>query len=197
MASLQFAVYGLVFLCLGYLTVNDYTHTEASAERPAMKMSHHFAGPTLKFMYCISWGYRNVFEDYSARLRHRYPELQIEGGNFPPPTINNYIAKFLGVTKLLLIAMVVTGINPFTALNMDVPGVVTWAYENKIYACLMLFFISNAIETQLLSTGAFEISLNDMPIWSKLESGKVPRLNELIQILENNMKMAYQPSSPR
>ena len=73
-----------------------------------------------------------MFEDYSARLRHRYPELQIEGGNFPPPTINNYIAKFLGVTKLLLIAMVVTGINPFTALNMDVPGVVTWAYENKV-----------------------------------------------------------------
>lgn len=55
MANLQFAVYGLVFLCLGYLTLNDYTRTEASeAERPTMKMSHHFAGPTLKFMYCIS-----------------------------------------------------------------------------------------------------------------------------------------------
>lgn len=138
-----------------------------------------------------------MFEEYSARLRHRYPELQIEGGNFPPPDINSYIARVLGISKLLLMAMVVMGINPFTAFNMEAPGVWTWAIENKIYACLMLFFISNAIETQLLSTGAFEISLNDMPIWSKLESGKVPRLNELIQILENNMKMAYQPSSPR
>lgn len=30
----------------------------------------------------------------------------------------------------------------------------------QIYACLMLFFVFNAIEGQLISTGAFEISLN-------------------------------------
>ena len=30
----------------------------------------------------------------------------------------------------------------------------------QMYACLMLFFVSNAIEGQLISTGAFEISFN-------------------------------------
>ena len=30
----------------------------------------------------------------------------------------------------------------------------------QIYACMMVFFLSNAIEGQLLSTGAFEISFN-------------------------------------
>jgi len=30
----------------------------------------------------------------------------------------------------------------------------------QIYACLILFFISNAVETQLISTGAFEVSFN-------------------------------------
>ena len=30
----------------------------------------------------------------------------------------------------------------------------------QLYACLMLFFISNAIEGQMISTGAFEISYN-------------------------------------
>lgn len=30
----------------------------------------------------------------------------------------------------------------------------------QIYACLMIFFISNAIEGQMISTGAFEVSLN-------------------------------------
>lgn len=29
-----------------------------------------------------------------------------------------------------------------------------------MYACMMLFFISNAVEGQLISTGAFEVSYN-------------------------------------
>jgi selT/selW/selH-like putative selenoprotein len=36
---------------------------------------------------------------------------------------------------------------------------------------------------QLISTGAFEISLNDMPLWSKLESGRIPQPGELLQII--------------
>ena len=31
---------------------------------------------------------------------------------------------------------------------------------SQMYACMMLFFVSNAIEGQLISTGAFEISFN-------------------------------------
>ena len=30
----------------------------------------------------------------------------------------------------------------------------------QVYACLMVFFISNAIEGQLISTGAFEVVFN-------------------------------------
>ena len=33
-----------------------------------------------------------------------------------------------------------------------------------MYACIMLFFICNTIEGQLISTGAFEISFNGMYI---------------------------------
>lgn len=71
---------------------------------------------------------------------------------------------------------------------MDTPGFVTWAQENKIYACLMIFFISNAVEGQLISTGAFEVSFNDVPVWSKLETGRIPQPGEMFQIIENQMK---------
>ena len=40
---------------------------------------------------------------------------------------------------------------------------------------------------QLISTGAFEISLNDMPVWSKIESGRIPQPGELFQIIDNHM----------
>jgi hypothetical protein len=79
-----------------------------------------------------------------------------------------------------------------------------------MYASLMLFFISNAIETQLITSGAFEIYLNgklgmiyphfsksiimivcrltliDVQIWSKLQSERVPHEKELFQMLDMN-----------
>lgn len=82
---------------------------------------------------------------------------------------------------------------------------------------MMVFFFTNMMENQCLSTGAFEISLNgesrlcvcidarkhnshsfkammlcvctDVPVWSKLESGHLPSMQQLLQILENEMKL--------
>lgn len=85
--------------------------------------------------------------------------------------------------------MVVSGQNPFPSLNMETPSLFTWAQQNKIYACLMIFFISNAIEGQMISTGAFEVSFNDVPVWSKLETGRVPSPAEMFQIIDNHMKL--------
>lgn len=121
-------------------------------------------------------------------MHERFPELSIEGDNYPPPPTRSAIAQFLSVFKLVVIVMIVSGQNPFTLLNMDTPSVFTWAQENKIYACLMIFFISNAIEGQMISTGAFEVSFNDVPVWSKLETGRIPQPGEMFQIIENQMK---------
>lgn len=62
--------------------------------------------------------------------------------------------------KMILIILVVAGINVFTHLGMPTPSLWEWTQTNKFYACLMTFFLCNAIEGQLVSTGAFEISLN-------------------------------------
>lgn len=102
-------------------------------------------------------------------------------------------AQGLGILKIIIIAMVVLGQNPFPHLNIDTPSIFTWAVENKLYACLMIFFVSNAIEGQLISTGAFEISFNDVPVWSKLETGRIPNAGEMFQIIENHMRFG-QPS---
>lgn len=102
----------------------------------------------------------------------------------------------------------------------------------QVYACMMVFFLSNMFENQLMSTGAFEITFNgelfaincnfwagtglfmfakwntqechefdivfvfinlffalDVPVWSKLESGHLPSMQQLVQILDNEMKM--------
>lgn len=122
-------------------------------------------------------------------LHERFPHLAVEGDNYPPPAMRQVLAQGLSVLKLVLIAMVVAGQNPFPHLNMETPSAFTWAVENKIYACLMIFFISNAIEGQLISTGAFEITFNDVPIWSKLETGRIPSPSEMFQMIENHVRL--------
>lgn len=79
----------------------------------------------------------------------------------------------------------------------------------------MLFFLCNAIEGQLIASGAFEILLNgnkmnlitlsnessynfltsnhafifaDVPVWSKLETGRIPQPPELFQIIDSHMQ---------
>ena len=120
-------------------------------------------------------------------------------------------AQFVSICKFLVILCVLASFNPFPFLGQDTPGGAAWMLENKIYACMMTFFLCNAVETQvgpssplkckwalvlnvcslfqLISTGAFEISLNDMPVWSKIESGRIPQPGELFQIIDNHMGM--------
>jgi len=122
-------------------------------------------------------------------LYQRYPDIRIEGENYLPIPLYRHIASFLSVFKLFVIGLIIIGRDPFALVNMQAPGVWVWGQENKVYACMMVFFMSNMIENQCLSTGAFEITLNDMPVWSKLESGHLPSMQQLVQILENEMKM--------
>ncbi|CAL1547186.1 unnamed protein product, partial [Lymnaea stagnalis] len=135
-------------------------------------------------------GYKKVFEQYAQALHERFPALTIVGDNYPPPVIQATLAQVLAVLKFVFIGLVMTGYNPFPSLNLQTPGFFSWAIENKMYACLMLFFISNAIEGQLISTGAFEILFNDVPIWSKLETGRIPSPSEMFQMIENNLRYA-------
>jgi selT/selW/selH-like putative selenoprotein len=131
-----------------------------------------------------------VFNEYAQFLRERYPALQVEGGNYPPPPMKATAAQVLSFIKIAFIIAIISGQDPFAAMGMQTPTVYTWAITNKVYACMMLFFIGNAVEGQLISTGAFEVSYNDMPVWSKLETGRVPSPQELMQIIDSNVRMS-------
>lgn len=71
-----------------------------------------------------------------------------------------------GALKMIIILCILCGINIFEYINQPRPSWWIWCTENKLYACMMLFFLSNLIEGQLMQSGAFEITLNDVPVWS-------------------------------
>jgi hypothetical protein len=73
---------------------------------------------------------------------------------------NMYISKILVVAKYLLMALIGSSFDLFGFLGMAPPIFWQWATENKMFAIMMTFFFSNMLEAQLVSSGAFEITLN-------------------------------------
>jgi selT/selW/selH-like putative selenoprotein len=131
-----------------------------------------------------------VFEQYAAILHQKYPEISVEGDMYPPPDYKVLLARAMGAVKMLLIICILGSVNIFNFLGLQEPSWWTWCTRNKLYSCIMIFFVCNAVEGQLLSTGAFEISMNDIPLWSKLETGRIPQPPELFKIIENHMQFA-------
>nr|SVE83909.1 EOG090X0DP2 [Daphnia pulex] len=169
---------------------NGITSTEDSEHGRLLTYLRCLYLPRAAVTFDWSSGYRKVFEQYAVILQQKYPSLAIEGENHPPPYLNQKIASILGILKILLILVVVSGTNIFEHLGVQTPSVWEWTQQNKFYACLMTFFLCNAVEGQLISTGAFEITLNDVPLWSKLETGRVPQPPELFQMIDNHLNMA-------
>lgn len=99
-----------------------------------------------------------------------------------------YLSRIIVVAKYLLMALIGSSFDIFGALGMATPAFWTWASENKLFALMMTFFFGNMLEGQLISSGAFEISLNDIPIWSKINTGRIPAPQELFQIIESHLQ---------
>ncbi len=67
----------------------------------------------------------------------------MEGENFPPPGWRLQLAQIFGFAKIAVIVMIMANINPFPFLGLaQTPSWFIWLTENKLYGCLMIFFIS-------------------------------------------------------
>ena len=150
-----------------FTTTNDQevVSSKSSMEKAVVD---DLAGNSIYFQYCYSWGYEKVYRQLAGILQqqfgHEYPDLVINGENYNPGGGRIEISQLIGMAKMCIIGMIMFGFNPWTYLGSDVagptPSIVIWALENKIYACLMTFFLCNMVETQLISSGAFEVTVN-------------------------------------
>lgn len=75
-----------------------------------------------------------MFEQYSQFLQHQYPHLSIVGDNYPPPLVNQYLARFLSLTKMALILFIIMGdrLQFFESFNIQPPEIYMWAKQNKV-----------------------------------------------------------------
>lgn len=56
--------------------------------------------------------------------------------------------------------------------------------SNKFASFMFIWLIGNMVQGSLLSTKAFEIHHGDQLIWSSLEAGRLPNMNDLVAAFE-------------
>jgi len=179
-------LFGLCCVCLlFYVTLAS---AQDDVDIPVSKIRQNVGAPTSKFLYCYSCGYRKMFDQYVQLISQKYPFILVDGANYDPPGIYMLLVRIIGTLKMVAIVAILGGVNIFDYFNRPQPSWWRWCIENKIYACMMLFFLCNMVEGQLTASGAFEITLNDVPIWSKLESGRLPQPAELFQIIDSHLQ---------
>jgi len=133
------------------------------------------------------------------RLIHRnFPELQVVPSNYPQTPNKALAGKIISIAQFSFLGVALGGeyILPLLSISPQHPFS-QYIQQNKMPICAFLWIVGNMVTQSLQSTGAFEISYNGHMVYSKLEKGKLPTSDEIINTIK---KIAppqyYQPSRP-
>ena len=99
------------------------------------------------------------------------PEVSVEGGEYPPGTGRQLAAKIVGFVQMGFLGLIIAGENIFQVLGQPLPAFLSQIQGNKWGFGMGAWFIGNQLSTTLISTGAFEIYVNENLEYSKLNLG--------------------------
>eukprot|EP00039_Didymoeca_costata_P024171 m.9512 g.9512 ORF g.9512 m.9512 type:complete len:100 (+) comp4077_c0_seq1:415-714(+) len=85
---------------------------------------------------------------------------------------------------MTLLLSIIFGDKICQAMGIPIPDLLIRAQNSQFTTLMIIYYIGNMISTNLMNTGAFEITYNDNLVWSKLGSGRLPSWPELIREFE-------------
>ena len=129
--------------------------------------------------------YRKAYEDYARALRGQFPHAKLRGDFYHPGELKMGLAQLLQLTFFggLALSLVGRGILPERHAKF---------IETNQMPILGVCFLCNMVSGNMLNTGAFEIKYNGQPVWSKMETGRFPQMDELRDALTGVMHAAQQ-----
>mmetsp|Transcript_118399 Transcript_118399/g.166409 ORF Transcript_118399/g.166409 Transcript_118399/m.166409 type:complete len:135 (+) Transcript_118399:237-641(+) len=125
-----------------------------------------------------------MFGEVVARLKEEHPNLQFYGEHYVPPQPWPLLSQMVTLMYIAIILLIVGGDPVFAALDMPTPETIVNARESLVSSVFLVWMVGNTISHNLLNSGAFEVEYNNHPVWSKIETGRVPTWPELIRQFE-------------
>lgn len=98
-------------------------------------------------------------------LGEKYPQIQIRGANYDPSGLYVYLSRGVFIVKMLLIIAIISQIDIFAYLGIQ-PTPAWWnlIIGNKMYACMMVFFVGNMLE-QTVSDLFLMVDLSEVNVY--------------------------------
>lgn len=119
-------------------------------------------------------------------LSEKYPGVPIVGTNFPVHPIKTVISQAISAVQMGIILLIVMGDK------MLPTSVYESVKDNKFGYCVGIWFLGNMLASNLRNTGAFEIAFDGQLIFSKLDTGRMPAVQEIysgIDTIRRNIHM--------
>ena len=123
-------------------------------------------------------------------VHQEYPGVEVIPSNYPVAPANLALGKLCSYAQMGLIALALGGDKIFPLLDMEPPEFYESVKENKFGYVMAVWFLGNAVNNQLLSTGAFEIFYDGNLVFSKLAEGRMPYGPEVVDFLSAGAKAA-------
>ena len=110
----------------------------------------------------------------------------VNGEEYPLSQTRKFLSYSVMAIQFLIFTLLIL-CNFKNIINSLLPNnLIDWIGENKLRTFFITFFMGNLLQSNISNTGAFEIFYNGNQIWSKLNMGDVPNINQLIQMLIQN-----------
>ena len=119
-------------------------------------------------------------------MEKNFKNVIVNGEEYPLSQTRKFLSYSVMAIQFLIFTLLIL-CNFKNIINSILPNnLIDWIGENKLRTFFITFFMGNLLQSNISNTGAFEIFYNGNQIWSKLNMGDVPNINQLIQMLIQN-----------
>jgi len=141
---------------------------------------------SIKFLFCQACGMERNFLFIKHFLEAEFPGIHVDGGNYPTPPIIELLMMFMKGTQLFAMGLIIFGDGLWTNI-LRFRSVPTFYYkvkENYFVSFVLVFFVIPRVLKKYEKTGAFEMILDGVTVYSKWETGRIPNEVDLLVPLE-------------
>lgn len=116
-------------------------------------------------------------------LAEKKPGLVVVGEEYPVAFIRRMTSTLLTIAQYFTLACLFFGQKIWSFLNMPEPKFFIPMREKSWQYLIGIMIGGNLLNNALMSTGAFEMILNDQLIFSKLALNRLPTIPEILSLI--------------
>jgi len=112
----------------------------------------------------------------------------IDGANYPVPEWTKLVMNAVSAMQMFVMVLVLAGDSIWTYIpgfSRGPPEIYYKMKDNPALVLIVLFLVVPSYVQSFVNSGAFEVFLDDKLIYSKLETGRMPNVVEIVQALES------------